>query len=405
MTGEVKRILVIDDETDILESIRKILVKAKYAVITAKNGREGLNYIRRSNGHSQQVHLIVTDILMPGFSGMDMIDSLHEEGIEIPFLVLSGLGSQQMVVDFMRRGCMDFIDKPFRRKDLLERIHTILTKVDSCKSQEKRVFDRQIEAYQNELAAFKKQFIAAKGVYRNLVQIKEENCIIPFKWRIKQYADLGGDFFDIQKTRDGCDILVADVSGHDLGASYHTILLKTFFKDNALIGHDGEGFFNLLNHQLLESGSNERMVTAVFVSLNFNTMKGEVVSAGHPPIIKIPGNRSGSTLISATGDVLGILENVVFEMIQFDLRPGDRFFLYTDGAVNVTRFDGMKGTNTRLTVNGLETLIKIYRKLDLDLLLSLTWQDILTFCKFKQVDDMLLLGFEIPAMFQGDEGG
>jgi hypothetical protein len=92
---------------------------------------------------------------------------------------------------------------------------------------------------------------------------------------------LGGDYCALRDQPWGCDLIVADVAGHDLGASYHTVLLKSFFDINSIQGKPGDEFLRSLNDELLDGGCNERMICALFARVNLE----EACSRPSPPDI------------------------------------------------------------------------------------------------------------------------
>jgi len=213
---------------------------------------------------------------------------------------------------------------------------------------------------------------------------------------LKNYRDLGGDYFDIRDTDEGCDLIIADVAGHDMAASYHTVMIKSFFDENCRTKKSGQDFFHILNHALLENGKNERMVTAMFLRLNFKKMIGEVVSAGHPKMIRLTQKLPIATQVNIEGSVLGLFQDVVFDSMEFRLIPKDRIILHTDGITNAKYVDGPTGHINKLSEEDLFDFINEYKENSIDTLIDNVWNDIQVFCRFKPSDDMLIMGLEIP---------
>jgi len=400
------RVLIVEDEHDLLYSMNLILIKAGFEVSKASNGKEALDIFKIAFDKGEPFDLVVTDIQMPDLTGTELIVKIQEMEKETPILVITGYGSKDLVIELMRLGCLDYLDKPFQPSEFIEHINQVLEKY-SAKLESREIhlkqlqkekidYERQLAYYRNSLEKYEKELKSAKGVYENLVQVKKDAIDFPVAWRLRQYAELGGDFLDVNKTPTGFDILVADVSGHDIGASYHTVLLKAFFEENKRTGLDGNTFFNLLNRQLLESKGSGRIITAIFVRINTEYLNGEVVSAGHPSLIRMRNSQETPFPFQLTGDVLGIHDDVHFETRQFDLKPGDRYFLFSDGIIDCCSIDGITGRKQKLTASGLEQLIKKNNLKSLEESLQLIWEDILAFCHYKPADDMILFAFEIP---------
>jgi len=401
-----KHILLAEDDPHIRLSLSIILRKAGYEVTTAEDGQDALEKIIGLKNTHNSADLLLTDIQMPGISGMELIDELEKMDIQVPVLVITGYGDKQTVVDLMRRGCADYIDKPFEPQNLLERLPLIFKKTEKVRMEkekqtvqlvhEKAELDRQVRSYMHNFEKLREQVDSAVGAYQNLTHIREKSYKVSVAYRHQPLSDLGGDFMDIRNTPTGCDILMADVAGHDMGASYHTVLIKAFFDENCRTGNDGRSFFRLLNNQLLENGKNERMVTAIFLRLNLKMMQGEVVSAGHPPLIRFLKEIPIPDRVMAIGDVLGIHENVSFQAKTFPLSPGDQFFLYTDGLTSAYRPDVHTRKKEKLGTDGLEYLIKKHCRLSLDNMIGNIEKAITETHGYKFNDDMLILGVKIP---------
>lgn len=115
--SEVKmdHILVIDDELETCEMLKDILGDAGYSVSIAVSGREGLNLIRQ-----KAPNLIVCDVIMEGMGGIEVLTELKSMDLKSPVIMISGYGTQDMVVHALELGAIDFIAKPFKPKNIVE---------------------------------------------------------------------------------------------------------------------------------------------------------------------------------------------------------------------------------------------------------------------------------------------
>ena len=118
------RILLIDDEDDILEFIRYNLTKAGYEVYTARNGAEGLQ-----QAAAHRPHLILLDMMMPVMDGIETCPALKETMV----VFLSALGEEEQQLAGFGAGADDYIPKPIKPKLLLSRIQAILKRVAADK--------------------------------------------------------------------------------------------------------------------------------------------------------------------------------------------------------------------------------------------------------------------------------
>lgn len=397
-----KHILFVDDETHTQLSISLILKQAGYKVTTVGSGAEALQLL------SQKQHpfdILLTDIKMPDITGLELMNLLNKHGITIPTVAITGFGNKDIVIQLMRCGCRDYLEKPFSANDLLACLENVfrtcdaeqLRQTDTRKANDKELkLAQEIETYKLNLEKLKSQIDSAVHVYHELIHLSPNNYAIPISWKILPLMELGGDFFGIEHNDDTYDILVADVAGHDMGSSFHTILIKAFFQENANKRNDGATLFHLINKQLVESGKNERMITSVFLRIDLKCMTAEIITAGHPPAIYQKKTSNQFQIISTGAPVLGICDNVEFSPEQFPIAPGDRFFLYTDGVIGVTQLHPTTGHLKKLTVSGLESLLKNRQQDALERVISSVWDDLLDYCDQKPCDDMLLMGIEIP---------
>lgn len=133
------KVLVIDDDTEILLSCAKILQNnGDYFVTTISDSTQALNEIE-----SEEFDLILCDLNMPRYSGMDLLRKARMVVPETPFVIFSGYGNIEKAVEAMREGACDFIEKPFK-KDHLKIV------VEKCLyyrrlHKEKRVLQNQLQ--------------------------------------------------------------------------------------------------------------------------------------------------------------------------------------------------------------------------------------------------------------------
>lgn len=111
------KILLVDDDSESLQSTRKILLFANYEVIAADSGYAALSAMKEV-----LPDLVVTDVRMPGLSGMEFVQAYQKLGFAVPFIVMTAFGEVQDAVWAMKLGAVDFLLKPFKRQALLDAI-------------------------------------------------------------------------------------------------------------------------------------------------------------------------------------------------------------------------------------------------------------------------------------------
>jgi len=114
------RALLIEDETKTLQSLRQGLEEHGWTVNTASDGLIGLRLALQSN-----YDVIVSDITMPGMSGLELCSKLRNEGIFTPILLLTALSNTDDKVTGLDAGADDYLAKPFEFKELLARIKAL----------------------------------------------------------------------------------------------------------------------------------------------------------------------------------------------------------------------------------------------------------------------------------------
>ncbi|MEZ4600344.1 MAG: response regulator [Syntrophotaleaceae bacterium] len=115
------RILIVDDERVILDLAAMVLTARGYDVLTAGSGQECLEIVER-----ESPPLVLLDYMMPGMDGMATLRCLRERFPDTYVIMLTGKGSEQIAVEVMKAGAADYVLKPFKNQDLVDRIENVL---------------------------------------------------------------------------------------------------------------------------------------------------------------------------------------------------------------------------------------------------------------------------------------
>jgi two-component system, LuxR family, response regulator FixJ len=116
-------VFVVDDDEAVRNSLRLLLKSVGLAASTLPTAQEFLSTYRPN-----QPGCLVLDVRMPGMSGMELQQQLNIRGAVIPVIFISGHGDIPMAVEAMQQGAFDFLQKPFRDQDLIDRIQRALAK-------------------------------------------------------------------------------------------------------------------------------------------------------------------------------------------------------------------------------------------------------------------------------------
>ncbi len=119
-----KRILLVDDEPDFVETVEFFLSGSDYQVFVAKNGKEALEMVK-----TERPDLVVLDVMMPEMDGLEACKRLKNDPTtnSIPIIMLTAKGRKEDVVDALAAGANSYIVKPFNLSELVERIEKALS--------------------------------------------------------------------------------------------------------------------------------------------------------------------------------------------------------------------------------------------------------------------------------------
>lgn len=109
------RILAVDDEAIVLDSFRKILVAAGYAIDTVESGREALGLVQK-----HKYDFVFTDLKMPEMDGLDVVKGVKHYSPESDVVVITGYATIESAVNAMKYGALDYVQKPFTEDELVE---------------------------------------------------------------------------------------------------------------------------------------------------------------------------------------------------------------------------------------------------------------------------------------------
>lgn len=138
------RILIIDDEATLRQTLARILQRAGFEATTVASGGEGLDML---NDHP--FDLVYLDIRMPDMSGLDVLKIIHAKFPDLPVILFTAQPDLHSAVEALRRGALDYLMKPLKPQMIIDRTRAILS--DQQKKIRRREILRQIEELQAEL--------------------------------------------------------------------------------------------------------------------------------------------------------------------------------------------------------------------------------------------------------------
>ena len=161
--------------------------------------------------------------------------------------------------------------------------------------------------------------------------------------------EVGGDFYDFFLIdEDHLCMVIADVSGKGVPAALFMVIAKTLIKNQAMMGDDPADILGKVNEQLCEGNDAMLFVTVWISILTISTGKGIAANAGHEhPVIRRAGG-SYELVVYRHSPAVAAMEGMRFRQHSFELHPGDRLFVYTDGVPEATNAENELFGNERM---------------------------------------------------------
>ncbi len=311
----------------------------------------GLRVLEAEDGESAQreleatrCDLVITDLMMPGIDGIDLLRWAREHHQGPDWIVLSGVEDFDVAVEALHCGAFDFIKKPPHIKELevtvqnvLERRHLVEEReslLDELRRSSIEMLDRMGDL-ERQSERIQRDLQKAQVIQRALMPSELptfEGLQIHAIYRPAE--TVGGDMYDVAKVSDHeLVIYVADAMGHGVASAMMSVLFKQRL---TLRDHTGSCFspaeaLRLVNQRLVDDRPADGMfVTVVMMRIDMRSSKVRIASAGHTPVLV--SRASGDVeVVDRTGPALGISREVEYVEHELSLERGDRVLLHTDG--------------------------------------------------------------------------
>lgn len=356
-----KKILIINDNESIREIIQFYLEMKNYEVYQAINGQEGIDKAK-----TLVPDLILLDVMMPGISGFEVCTALKKDSKtqEIPVIFLSSLSSSNDKIKGLECGGVDFINNTTDQTELLARIETHLKIKDL--TQELKASNQELILKQK---ALNDDLHAAAIIQQSLLP----NQLPTFPntkiaWFCHPCELMGGDICNvIPLNHDHFASYILDVSGHGVPSAMITVSITQYLQQKQLLNSSfsPKQVITALNKEYPFEKFN--MFSTIFY-MTLNTQNGKLLysSAGHPPAVYLSPNKE-FRLLDATGPLIGVDVQSVYEEMEVTLQRGDKIILYTDGVIEFRNSEGefygserlykLLETNKHLTVNDINQVV------------------------------------------------
>jgi len=327
--GEMINILVIEDDAEDTALLVRCL-KANHGIRLATT--ESVESAR-TRLMQNDFDLILMDLGLPGYTGLDAFENIHKAAPYIPIVVLTGLDVKNIGQEAVSKGAQDYLVKGSVDTAILERAiqyalerHRILAQLENANLCMRRDLN---DAAKIQRALLPKSVPLLNGVN--------------FAWVFNPCESLAGDIFNIVKFDEHrAGLYILDVAGHGVRAALKAMSVSQILQNppDILSIPDENGCSRLIRSPAevvakLNQAFPIDLKTCQFFTLIYgilDTKAGEFrfSSAGHPAAIHIP--RQGAPYTpQLKGMVIGVLPEAVYEEKCIKLAPGDRVYLYSDG--------------------------------------------------------------------------
>jgi phosphoserine phosphatase RsbU/P len=328
------RVLVADDQSDVLEALRFLLKGADLDADFVTSPLAALDRL-----HERPYELLLADLnytrdTTSAGEGLELVSRARVLDPLLPVVVMTGWGTIDTAVEAMRRGARSFVQKPWNNTTLLEIVN-------------REIADGRVARQQN--VRHEREQSDARAIQRGLLP-STLPCIGPYgiaaTWR--PASGYGGDCYDaLTFDQDVLGLLIADVAGKGLPAALLMSNLQAAvraFSEGAAAPGEVCARVNRLLCGHMVSG---RFVTACYLRLDCRRHLITCANAGHNPPLLV--RASGEVVRLATGGtVLGVFPDLTYEQHEIEICRGDRLVLYTDGITEATAPDGEEYGEERL---------------------------------------------------------
>lgn len=347
MDREHHRLLVIDDDVAVRDSIVMYLQELGYIVDQASNGREGLELFEQS-----PPDVVLLDLKMPAVDGLQVLKTLGQHSANVPIIVVSGSGVMDDVVEALRYGASDYLIKPISDLEVLK--HSVSRCLEQNRLQRENLrYRRKLEEANRELrqslSVLQQDQQAGRHVQMKMLPARPLAIAdYHLSHQIFPSLFLSGDFVDYFTVGDRHVVFfIADVSGHGASSAFLTVLLKNLFaRKRSDFGHwldqtilSPAAMLNQANRELLatEVGKHVTLCVAT-LDIRTNTLLYSV--AGHLPA-PILWSAEGCRYLKGDNPPVGLFEDAEYAEEQIELPSRFALTLFSDGILETVAADGL----------------------------------------------------------------
>jgi sigma-B regulation protein RsbU (phosphoserine phosphatase) len=314
------RVLVADDQADVLRAARLILKINGYAVTTVSSPARVLEEIRRAEAGG--FDLLLMDLnyardTTSGHEGLELVARVHELDPDLPIVAMTGWSTVPLAVATLREGACDFVEKPWDNERLLAAVHA------------------EVAAGRRRRRGHRLDADARDVQQRLLVRAIQpvEGYDVGVAWSTAE--DLGGDAYAVSALPGGrLGLAIADGCGKGTPAALLMANAQATLDDLMVAALPPAEVLTRLGRALGRRLGNDRFVSMTYAVLDQRAGTVAYSNAGHPPPLLLRGGTVRR--LERGGPVLGPVVHARYEEEVLPLAPGDRLVLVTDGILEAS---------------------------------------------------------------------
>jgi phosphoserine phosphatase RsbU/P len=327
------RVLVADDQADVLEALRWLLTGEGYEPHFVGSTDAVMERLREQPFDLLLMDLNYTRDTTSGREGLELIPRVRAHAPGMPIVVMTGWGSIDTAVEAMRRGAKSFVQKPWEDVTLLE----ILAREVAESRAAKRRDHRQ-----------QREFEDARLIQRGLLPTSVPRIAgidLAVAWQPAN--GVGGDCFDTLPFASGLGVSIADIAGKGLPAALLMSNLQAAVRAFAQDSAAPSSVCGSVNRLMCRNMASGRFATFCYARIDAGR-RVVYSNAGHNPPLLIHASGVVERL-TAGGMVLGIFPDNVYEQAELPIASGDRLLFYTDGITEARSPAGEEYEEDKLT--------------------------------------------------------
>ncbi len=351
MTVIPTRILIADDQPDVLKALRLLLKSKGYEIEEATSPVGLLRALEERPFDLLLMDLNYARDTTSGREGLDLLARLRQVEDAPVIVVMTGWATVGLAVEAMQTGVADFVEKPWSNERLLEILQKQLAigrerrAIRQRAKQEDQKHQKLASQFHHQVHEVSEARTIQQGFLPKTIP-QPTGYQIAGIWRPAQ--NVGGDYYDVlefEETRLG--LCIADVAGKGLPAALLMSNLQASVRGLASTSLSPHDLCTRLNSLVCHNTAADRFITFFYGQLDCETRLLRYTNAGHNAPILLHRNGSHERLQDG-GGVLGIFPDQRFTVGTAQLARGDRLLLFTDGVTEAGDADGEEFGEPRL---------------------------------------------------------